>query len=170
VSTTELSAERLLESLKLAIQPCLHPDLYLVGVHSGGAWMAERLSIELGLRQSPSYLSSDFHRDDLPARGLQLHPKPTQINFDVNGADIILVDDVLYTGRTVRACLNELFDHGRPSRIRLAVLIDRGGRELPVQADFCGAKLELTPEQTIELTQDTSGRLSVKVLACPTRN
>lgn len=87
----------------------------------------------------------------------------TQIDFDVNGADILVLDDVLYTGRTIRAVLNELYDYGRPDCVRLAVLVDRGGRELPIQADFAAARIALPPAQALALARDDQGRFHFRI-------
>jgi len=102
--------------------------IHLVGVHSGGTWLAERLREEIGIAAPVGMLDVSFYRDDFGRAGLKPDVKPSQIGFEVEGAQILMVDDVLYTGRTVRAAMNELFDYGRPARIDLAVLIDRGGR------------------------------------------
>jgi pyrimidine operon attenuation protein / uracil phosphoribosyltransferase len=137
----------------------------IIGIHSGGAWVAERLHADLGSTAPLGFLSSAFHRDDYAERGLRAAgpAKSTQIGFDVNGADILLVDDILYTGRTVRAALNELFDYGRPSRIELATLLDRGGRELPVQADYVGSVVTLKAGQQFVLERAGDGRLALSV-------
>ena len=120
----------------------------LVGIHSGGTWIAERLHRDLGLPDRAGAIDISFYRDDFDRIGLHGQVKPTDIGFDVAGADIVLVDDVLYTGRTLRGALNVLFDYGRPARVDLAVLIDRqtpdgDGRELPIAARFAGARLVL---------------------------
>ena len=112
------------------------PETRLVGITSGGAWLAERLHQDLGLAGDAGVISSAMHRDDFAKRGLSGAGQQTQLGFDVNDAHIILLDDVLYTGRTIRAVLNELFDYGRPASVKLAVLVDRGGRELPVLRRF----------------------------------
>jgi pyrimidine operon attenuation protein/uracil phosphoribosyltransferase len=133
-----------------------------VGVHSGGAWIARRLRDELAPGAPLGFLSSAFHRDDFAQRGLRGGgDQRTSIGFPVDGADILLVDDILYTGRTVRAALNEIFDYGRPRRVELAVLLDRGGRELPVQPDYVGAVLPLAAGQGFSLAHDDAGRLSL---------
>ena len=139
----------------------------LVGVHSGGAWLAERLHTDLGLNSPLGYLSSAFHRDDYGSRGLPTNIKPTVLPFDVEAADLIVVDDVLFTGRTARATLNELFDHGRPARVELAVLADRGGRELPISARFVGVSISLRGAQQLVLSQDTQGHFSFRVESGP---
>ena len=128
----------------------------LVGVASGGAWLAERLQKDLGLNEDIGILSSSMHRDDFSQRGLASSGQ-TVLPFDVNGAHLIVVDDVLYTGRTIRAVLNELFDYGRPASVRLMVLVDRGGRELPVQADLAVARVTLPASQTLELARTDDG-------------
>ena len=134
-------------------------DVRLVGVRTGGVWLAERLKEELGIRHPVGVLDISFYRDDFDKQGLSPTVKPSRIEFDVDGQHLLLVDDVLYTGRTVRAAMNELFDYGRPARIDLAVLIDRGGRELPVEASVVGATLEVPPEVSVVLSRDEVGKL-----------
>ena len=109
-------------------------------------------------------LSSALHRDDFAQRGLAASAQ-TQIAFDVNGADVLVLDDVLYTGRTVRAVINELFDYGRPACVRLAVLVDRGGRQLPVQADFAAARVALPASQSLALARAADGTFQFQVNA-----
>jgi pyrimidine operon attenuation protein / uracil phosphoribosyltransferase len=130
---------------------------HLIGIHSGGAWIAERLHRELAVPTPLGTLSSAFHRDDYGRRGLPSEMKATDLPFEIKGADIILVDDILFTGRTVRAALNELFDYGRPARVELAVLLDRGGRELPIAARYCGAVHPLPPERNFVLSRARGG-------------
>lgn len=140
-------------------------DVRLVGIHSGGVWIAERLHADLGLQSARGSLSSAFHRDDYGRRRyLPAESHPTELPFDVRGADIVLVDDILYTGRTVRAALNELFDYGRPMRVELAVLIDRGGRELPIEARYRGAVQVLAPEASFEFSRNTDGRFALRLV------
>lgn len=134
----------------------------LVGITSGGAWLAERLQRDLCLEGEAGVITSSMHRDDFAKRGLSVSAQ-TRLPFEVNGAHVLLVDDVLYTGRTLRAVLNELFDYGRPASVRLAVLVDRGGRELPVQADFAAARVSLPVSQSLELVRDEGGRLRFAV-------
>ena len=159
-----LDAEALYAELRRGVQALLQPRTQLVGIASGGAWLAERLHRDLGLAQPHSSLSSSLHRDDFAQRGLASSAQ-TQLHFDVNGADVLVLDDVLYTGRTVRAVINELFDYGRPARVRLAVLVDRGGRQLPVQADFAAARLALAPTQSLALARDAAGNFQFDVQA-----
>jgi pyrimidine operon attenuation protein/uracil phosphoribosyltransferase len=139
------------------------PDAAIVGIHSGGAWLAERLAADLGLQARLGFIDVSFYRDDYAKKGLHPDVKPTRIDFNVDGATILLVDDVLYTGRTVRAAINVLFDYGRPQRIMLAALADRGGRELPVAADFVGSSTELQPGQSLSLGRDDAGQLSLTI-------
>ena len=138
-------------------------DVAIVGIHSGGAWLAQRLAADLGLEQRLGFIDVSFYRDDFARKGLHPDVKPTQIGFDVDGATILLVDDVLYTGRTTRAAINELFDYGRPARIMLAALADRAGRELPVAADFVGVHDELAEGQSLSLQRAEDGQLSLTV-------
>lgn len=158
-----LDAEALYRDLQRGVQQLRAPQTRLVGITSGGAWLAERLQRDLALPESAGVISSAMHRDDFAKRGLTGAGQQTQLDFDVNDAHIILLDDVLYTGRTIRAVLNELFDYGRPARVQLAVLVDRGSRELPVQADYAAARVSLPASQSLELARDTSGKFSFKV-------
>ena len=134
-------------------------SVQLIGVHRGGTWLAERLREELGVQAPVGMLDVSFYRDDFGRAGLKPDVKPSQIGFEVEGAQILMVDDVLYTGRTVRAAMNELFDYGRPARIDLAVLIDRGGRELPVAATVVGRTIEVPEDVSVELSRDDAGKL-----------
>ncbi|HUL40358.1 MAG TPA: bifunctional pyr operon transcriptional regulator/uracil phosphoribosyltransferase PyrR [Burkholderiales bacterium] len=154
-------AEQLVSALASQIRQRNDSNTALIGIHTGGAWIAQKLQQELGLTTPIGLLDISFYRDDFARIGLHPQVKPSSIPFDVEGRRIVLVDDVLYTGRTVRAAMNELFDYGRPASIELAVLIDRGGRELPVFARYAGATLELAENQNIELKKDKEGRLSL---------
>ena len=136
----------------------------LVGITSGGAWLAERLRKDLGLLEEIGILSSSMHRDDFSQRGMSSSSQ-TVLPFDVNGAHLIVVDDVLYTGRTIRAVLNELFDYGRPASVKLMVLVDRGGRELPVHADLAIARVDLPASKALELVRADDGRFSFSLQA-----
>jgi pyrimidine operon attenuation protein/uracil phosphoribosyltransferase len=131
----------------------------LVGVHTGGVWLAERLRKDLQVEPEVGILDVSFYRDDYSRGGLPRGVRPSRIPFEVNGADILLVDDVLNTGRTVRAAMNELFDYGRPARVELAVLIDRGGRELPVSTALVGRTLEVPSDVSVVLSRDDDQRL-----------
>lgn len=137
----------------------------LVGIHTGGVWVAERLHAALGLKIPSGSMDVSFYRDDFHQRGLHANARSSQIPFDVDGAHIVIVDDVLYTGRTIRAAMNELFDYGRPAKIDLAVLTDRGGRELPVAPSFCPHSLSLPAAQMLELERAADGKLSFRLVA-----
>jgi len=153
----------ILEKLAKDIRIDLSDDTILVGIHTGGAWLAEELHRMLSLSTPLGMLDISFYRDDFERIGLHPEVKPSDIPFDVDGADILLVDDVLYTGRTVRAAINEIFDYGRPARIRLAVLVDRGGRELPIEARFTGIKLDLDENRMIDLLRNETGGLELRL-------
>ncbi|MBA2547497.1 MAG: bifunctional pyr operon transcriptional regulator/uracil phosphoribosyltransferase PyrR [Burkholderiaceae bacterium] len=156
----ELDAEAIYRQLaQRAREHYVTKQLRLVGVHTGGVWLAERLKRELNVEAPVGILDVSFYRDDFDRSGLKSALRPSQISFEVAGSHILLVDDVLNTGRTVRAAINELFDYGRPARIDLAVLIDRGGRELPVAATLIGATIELLPTISAVLTRDDDDRL-----------
>jgi pyrimidine operon attenuation protein/uracil phosphoribosyltransferase len=157
-----LDAEALYRELVRGVQGLRRDNTRLVGVTSGGAWLAERLHQDLHIAGAAGVISSAMHRDDYARRGLGPTAQ-TRLDFDVNGAHILLLDDVLYTGRTIRAVLNELFDYGRPAAVALAVLVDRGGRELPVQADYAAARVSLPAEQSLALARDAQGRFSFQV-------
>jgi pyrimidine operon attenuation protein/uracil phosphoribosyltransferase len=154
-------AERLCEQLAAELRPRLSPKSAMIGLYTGGAWLAERLHAMLGMKRPLGFMDIAFYRDDYHAQGLHHDPKRTKISFDVSGSDILLVDDVLYTGRTVRGAMNELFDYGRPASISLVVLADRGGRELPICAQHCGAKVEVPAGQRLRLTRAADGKLSL---------
>jgi pyrimidine operon attenuation protein/uracil phosphoribosyltransferase len=155
--------EQLLAALTERIRADVKPETAIIGIHTGGAWLAERLHVALGLAIAPGLLDISFYRDDFSRIGLHPQVKPSRIPFAVEGRDILLVDDVLHTGRTVRAAMNEIFDFGRPDRIRLAALLDRGGRELPICADYVGATLELSPGTEIVLARTEAGRLTLSL-------
>ncbi len=123
----------------------------MIGIHSGGVWVAERLHQMLGVTDPLGHLDISFYRDDFSRIGMNPQVKPSHLPFNVDDRHIILVDDVLFTGRTIRAALNEIFDYGRPSAVSLAVLIDRGGRELPIEANVSGLKIELAAGENIKL-------------------
>ena len=130
----------------------------LVGIYSGGAWLAERLARDLNVAKF-GVVNVALHRDDYAKKGLHAQASPTSLPFEVDNRRILLVDDVLYTGRTVRAALNELYDYGRPASVELAVLADRGGRELPVAARFVGGVVDVPAESTLVLArEDTAGQ------------
>jgi len=154
-------AEKLCEQLAAELKPRVTPKTAMVGLYTGGAWLAERLHAMLKLRSPLGLMDIAFYRDDYAARGLKHDPKRTKIPFEVDGAEILLVDDVLYSGRTVRAAMNELFDYGRPASITLVVLADRGGRQLPICPQHCGASVEVPKGMRLQLTRADNGKLAL---------
>lgn len=156
-------AEQLLAALIDRMRPAVGPDTGLVGIHTGGVWLAERLHRALGIKFPLGTLDISFYRDDFNKKGLRRNVKSSDIPFDVDGCAVVIVDDVLHTGRTIRAAMNELFDYGRPASIRLAALVDRGGRELPIAAEFTGAAISVDPDESIELARDAQGKLSLQL-------
>ena len=149
-------AETLYCTLRDLLTPVRQPYTQLVGITSGGAWVAQRLQGEWGL-PTLGTISTALHRDDFARRGLS-HAAQTTLPFAVNGAHILLIDDVLHTGRTIRAALNEIFDFGRPASVQLAVLVDRGGRQLPIEASVAAAKLHLPDDQSLSLGTGSDGQ------------
>ncbi len=134
----------------------------VVGIHTGGAWLAQRLHRALALSEPLGTLDISFYRDDFSSGGLHPQVRPSSLSGDIDGRTILLVDDVLYSGRTVRAAMNELFDYGRPERVILAVLVDRGGRELPIAADICALQLDLPRGQHLKLRGPDPLQLELK--------
>lgn len=129
-----------------------HPhDTIMVGIHTGGVWVAERLHQLLGVFHPLGQLNISFYRDDLNHTVNQPTVKPSDLPVEIDNRHIILVDDVIYTGRTVKAALNELFDYGRPASVTLAVLVKRGGRELPIQPDVIGCAFDLDSSYQVKL-------------------
>jgi len=166
MSTLTLDAEALYTELRAGVQTLWRPGMALMGIWSGGAWLAERLAADLPELlgpAKPAVISSTLHRDDFSARGMAGGTDATKIPFAVDGAHILLLDDVLFTGRTIRAVLNELFDFGRPASVTLAVLVDRGGRELPIQAAFAAAKIAVPATQSLALARTDDGRFTFSV-------
>ena len=156
-------AEALLPRLADELRALATPKLAMIGLYTGGAWLAERLHSMLALPTPLGLMDIAFYRDDYHKEGLKHDPKRTKIPFDVEGRDLLLVDDVLYTGRTVRAAMNELFDYGRPRTISLVILADRGGRQLPICAQFAGARVEVPAGMRLRLKRDAKGKLSLEL-------
>ncbi|TMH94455.1 MAG: bifunctional pyr operon transcriptional regulator/uracil phosphoribosyltransferase PyrR [Betaproteobacteria bacterium] len=154
-------AEQLCAQLVSELKARSGPQTAMIGLYTGGAWLAERLHAMLRLPEPLGLMDIAFYRDDYHAHGLHHDPKRTKIPFDINGRDLLLVDDVLYTGRTVRAAMNELFDYGRPASISLVVLADRGGRQLPICAQHCGARVEVPSGMRLRLKRDAGDRLAL---------
>jgi pyrimidine operon attenuation protein/uracil phosphoribosyltransferase len=156
-------AEAALAKLVERMQGVVARDAAFVGIYSGGAWLAERIAQRLPDAHPIGFIDVSYYRDDYAMSGLKPNARRTSLPFDVNGATIVLVDDVLYTGRSVRAAINELFDFGRPERIELAVLVDRGGRELPIEPTYTGATIDIPRDLSIVLSRDPGGTLSLAV-------
>jgi len=146
---------------KIAVQ--INANTALVGIHSGGVWMMQRILESINQDIPHGMLDATMYRDDYNQRGLKSEPKPANISFDVSDKHIILIDDIFYTGRTTRAAMNELFDYGRPASIQLAVLINRGGAQLPIVPNIIGATILLKSDQNLQLTQDTKGKLQLAI-------
>jgi len=160
MSTLTLDAQALYQELLNGVRPLLKPETSLVGVWSGGAWLAERLQADLQLPGAAGVISSTLHRDDFGSRGLAATADPTSLPFSIDGRHILLVGDVLFTSLTIRAVINELYDYGRPASVTLAVLVDRGGRELPIQASFAAARVALPAQQRLSLARAADGALT----------
>jgi len=165
MTALNLDAEALYADLISGVRALLTPESVLVGVWSGGAWLAERLQRDLQRPGEHGVISSALHRDDFGSRGLTVGTNHTRLPFEVDGKSILLIDDVLYTGRTIRAVINELYDFGRPASVALAVLVDRGGRELPIQAAVSAARIALPCDQRLSLARDDTGRFSFDITA-----
>ena len=168
MSDLTLDAQALYADLLQGARALCRPDTRLVGITSGGAWLAQRLQVDLALPGTCGVISSAMHRDDFAQRGLGGGGR-TPLPFEINGAHVLVVDDVLYTGRTLRAVMNELFDYGRPASIKLAVLVDRGGRELPIQPDFAAARVSLPSTQSLALARAEDGSLRFDLKTKPPR-
>lgn len=159
-------AEQQIVALAESLRPVFEcaPETVLIGVFTGGVWIAERISQLLPSHPPVGSVDISFYRDDFSERGLSPNVQPTTVPVDIAGKPVILVDDVLYTGRTTRAALNELFDYGRPRSVQLAVLADRGGRQLPIAADFCAWTVALPKHANLVLTRtpvdDPKGQLA----------
>lgn len=160
----KLDAAALCQQLADQIRPRLRPNTHLIGLYTGGVWLAETLAEKLQL-PPPGTLDVSFYRDDVGQRGLAANPKPSAPGTEIDGAHIILVDDILQTGRTIRAALNVLFDYGRPACVELAVLVDRGERQLPIAAQYCPLTLSapLPAHQRLKLERTPSGELHLRL-------
>jgi pyrimidine operon attenuation protein / uracil phosphoribosyltransferase len=169
VSSLTLDAEALYAELKTAVRTLAQSqaasETSLVGILSGGGWLAERLQRDLALPGVHGVISITLHRDDFNSRGMPAESRQTLLPFEVEGRHIVLIDDVLHTGRTIRAAINELYDFGRPASVQLAVLVDRVGRELPISAAYSAARITLPREQRLSLERDPAGRLSFHIEA-----
>lgn len=162
IADVETLLEGMTQQLRgyLAAQQIEEP--VMIGIHTGGVWVAQELHRRLGLQQPLGTLDISFYRDDFSRIGMHPEVKPSNLPFEVEERTIILVDDVLQSGRTIRAALNEIFDYGRPARVILAVLIERSGNELPIRADIKGASIDLNADEQIKLTGPDAMSLSIQ--------
>jgi pyrimidine operon attenuation protein/uracil phosphoribosyltransferase len=154
-------AEQALAALAQRMRGAVAYEACFVGIYSGGAWIAERLAQMIEGDHPVGYIDVSFYRDDFSRKGLKPEVKRSTLPFAVEGATIVLIDDVLYTGRSVRAAVNELFDYGRPARVELAVLVDRGGRELPIEATYAGTRLAVARDLSVVLSRAADGTLAL---------
>ncbi len=157
--------DAMLTDIRAAIPEDDLSELLMIGIHTGGVWIAERLHRKLNIQKPLGKLNIAFYRDDFSRIGKHPQVTPSKLPFDIEDRHLLLVDDVLHTGRTIRAALNEIFDYGRPASVRLAVLIDRGEHELPIQADFMGKSLALKPGEHVKLcaAENPSGDLTLEI-------
>ena len=161
----------LIKKLTQALKPYFQPDQsteeqpIIVGIETGGFWIAEAIHHSIAPDTDLGRLNISFYRDDFTKSGLHPTVNPSSLPPNIDGKTVILIDDVLYSGRTIRAAMNEIFDYGRPQRIILAILIDRGEREIPVQADFVGETVHLDPGEQIKLEGPEPLQLTIKSLA-----
>ena len=157
--------DRMADELRNRLGDAVIKDCLMVGIHTGGVWVAERLHKLLGIQQPLAHLDISFYRDDFSRIGMNPQVKPSRLPTSVDGMRVILVDDVLHTGRTIRAALNEIFDYGRPASIILAVLGERSGRELPIQADVVGHHFQLGRHEHVKLNGPQP--LSLEIVEAP---
>ncbi|MDP2098271.1 MAG: bifunctional pyr operon transcriptional regulator/uracil phosphoribosyltransferase PyrR [Methylobacter sp.] len=137
----------------------------MIGIRSGGVWIAEQMHRRLAISEPLGLLDISFYRDDFSQIGVSPNVKPSELPTHVEGRDIILIDDVFYTGRTIRAAMNEIFDYGRPNQIVLAVLIERDGRQIPLNPDCVGTRIRLQADQRIKLTGPEPLAIHLETLA-----
>ncbi len=167
MKTTDIDVDALLAPMAEHLRPLVEEaaEPVMIGIHTGGVWVAERLHQRLGLKESLGELDISFYRDDFTRIGLNPQVRPSHLPFNVDERRIILVDDVLHTGRTIRAALNEIFDYGRPAAVLLVVLVERSGRELPIQADVVGTHMDLVQGEHVKLNGPQKLRLTVHKLS-----
>jgi pyrimidine operon attenuation protein/uracil phosphoribosyltransferase len=157
----DVEVPTLLDKLVTDLTPLLASNPVIIGIHTGGSWLAEILHQRLAISEPCGSLDISFYRDDFSRIGLNPKVKASNLPQDISNRHILLVDDVLQTGRTIRAAMNEIFDYGRPASIHLCVLVERNGRELPIQADYCGMKINLSPDQQVKLNGPDNMSLSI---------
>ena len=157
------NAENLIESLKNKINEVIDDNTVLIGVQRGGELILQKILPGLRNTVATGSIDTSFYRDDFSSRGLKIKNKPSKIDTEINGKHIILIDDVLSSGRTVRAAMNEIFDYGRPAKITLAVLIDRNEQELPIAPQICIEKISLNKDQNLELILDENKKFAFQL-------
>lgn len=169
MSASSLNLYELLDQLECAIRQQITDrklqNPLLIGIHSGGGWIARHMHQRLAISEPLGLLDITFYRDDFSQIGMHPKVKPSQLPPHLEGRDIILIDDVFYTGRTIRAALNEIFDYGRPNQVVLAVLIERDGRQIPLQPDCCGIRITLPQGQRIKLTGPEPLGIDIQLVA-----
>lgn len=167
--TTRIDVEPILHNmahdLRALVEERKLSDPVMIGIHTGGVWLAQHLHTELAIREPLGTLDISFYRDDFTRIGMHPQVRPSHLPFNLDGRHILLIDDVLHTGRTIRAALNEIFDYGRPASVALAVLVERGGRELPIEAAVVGRHMELGVKQHVKLSGPTPLGLSIQKLS-----
>ena len=156
-------AEVLISQLAKEMRPYISANTGLIGIHTGGVWVANRIHKILGVSLPLGEIDVSFYRDDYSKRGLNHTVRPSSIGFDVENKEIILIDDVLNSGRTARAAINEVFDHGRPNRVMLGILLDRGERQLPIRANFTAKSISVEKHKKISLEQKNDGLLTFSI-------
>jgi len=153
--------EKMASNLSAKLQAFPKDQIFMIGIHTGGVWIAEKLHQLLDLPQPLGTLDISFYRDDFSRIGMNPQVKPSELPVAVDDMHIVLVDDILHTGRTIRAAMNEVFDYGRPASVTLAVLGVRSGRELPIQADVAGTELDLKEDEHVKLSGPENMKLTV---------
>lgn len=169
--TALLDMDELLDTLEQGVRNMLEirgvDNPAIIGIRTGGVWLADLLGKRLGVAQPRGELDISFYRDDFSRIGLNPRVRPSSLPFETEGRDILLIDDVIMSGRTIRAAMNEIFDYGRPASIMLATLIDLGARELPIQPDVTGKTLSLKADQRVKLKGPDPLRLELREASQP---
>ena len=164
--SNDTETQQLLDKITLDLKQLLKEksisDPLMIGIHTGGAWVAKELHTMLAIKEPLGLLDISFYRDDFSRIGINPQVKPSKLPFNLDNRHIVLVDDVLHTGRTIRAAMNELFDYGRPAAVYLVTLVERSGRELPIEANITGKHVELAANEHIKLNGPDNLSLSVQ--------